>query len=305
MNNEILFKNSYENTVCVENILFSVIVNVFLNDKDNFNNSSVIKRLKFETMHSHSYGELFVCFDSAITITTPGENIHLNPGELLFVPSGTVHTKLPGGEKWASIGFSYSNVHIARNHNLYCRIDNLCKCTSPKILSQNPKLHMELYELLCEKSICKSSVCTVLRIFEILIQISENFQSTQGNNRSCRKNSDITRIAQLETILENRFTEDISPAYVAKELHISERQLGRILLKSFGMPLRKLIMSRRIKMACKMLCNTELPVEEIWKMVGFNNKSTFYTAFKKSIGFTPAEYKKMGVTAENLKTISL
>jgi len=59
------------------------------------------------------------------------------------------------------------------------------------------------------------------------------------------------------------------------------------------------INERRVKAACALIATSDhLSLEGIGYEVGYQVKSTFFAAFKKQMGMTPASYKEL-VSAEN------
>ncbi len=80
---------------------------------------------------------------------------------------------------------------------------------------------------------------------------------------------------------------------VAKELHISTHQFSQLLNDNLGKNFPVFINEYRIKKAKDILSsNDQLTLEAIGYECGFNSKSTFYTAFKKIAGTTPAKFKE-------------
>ncbi len=137
MSEQVFFENSYENTVHAENICFSAVIRAVTEDKNS--KPSFIERSKLETMHKHAYTELFICFDSGINIKTLDRCLHLSPGELLIIPPGIVHTKLPSNSKWASIAISYSKINAPKCHGFFEKIDKICKKPTAHILELKPE----------------------------------------------------------------------------------------------------------------------------------------------------------------------
>lgn len=54
------------------------------------------------------------------------------------------------------------------------------------------------------------------------------------------------------------------------------------------------INKRRISEAQMLLISTKLTITEISFRCGFNNSNYFQTTFKKAIGITPGQYRKIG-----------
>ena len=85
---------------------------------------------------------------------------------------------------------------------------------------------------------------------------------------------------------------------VAQEMTISGHQLSQFLNEHLSKNFTLFINEYRIEEACKVLeTETNLSIEGISSEVGFNSKSTFFAAFKKSKGMTPAQYQQNCVKA--------
>lgn len=79
---------------------------------------------------------------------------------------------------------------------------------------------------------------------------------------------------------------------LAKAIGISSHQLSQLLNDNIGKNFTSYVNECRIEEACRMITNGHIyTLEAIGYEVGFNSKSTFYTAFKKVIGTTPMLYR--------------
>ena len=287
------FENSFDNTIHTENLSFSVIFNAE-GDANRIFGENTTGRIIAETMHTHTYAELFMCFESGITIKTANGSIYLYPGELLLLPPGTAHIKLPDKSKWISVGFAYKKISTVKSHDFFTKIAGLCNCHSAKLISKDPEISSEIYRLFFNGRKKAYSVCDVFHILDILLRISDGEKETHGrlSNTRFENSRDIAQLSIFESIIETHFNESISAAKAAEMLHISERQLCRISKRHYNMPFHAVITDRRIKAACVMLKSTSVTAEKIGESVGFGNKASFFIAFKKKLGMTPTEYRR-------------
>ncbi len=105
---------------------------------------------------------------------------------------------------------------------------------------------------------------------------------------------------RLITRLEKSMTEkglyrnpDLKLHEVSKELNISGHQLSQLLNDNLGKNFTTYVNEFRINEACSMIASSNrLTLESIGYEVGFNSKSTFFAAFKKLTGKTPAAYQQ-------------
>lgn len=86
---------------------------------------------------------------------------------------------------------------------------------------------------------------------------------------------------------------------VAGRLDVKPRQM-RTRLAEANTNFNQLVAEYRCKLAKRLLAGTEESIDEIVYLTGFSEPSTFYRAFKRWVGMTPIEYRKMK-TEEDLR----
>ena len=88
---------------------------------------------------------------------------------------------------------------------------------------------------------------------------------------------------------------DLTLPQLAAELDCSVNHLSQAINAGFGVGFFDFINQYRIQKAMGLLCNSEPQADAILNIalsVGFNSTSTFYAAFKKTTGQTPAQYRR-------------
>lgn len=79
---------------------------------------------------------------------------------------------------------------------------------------------------------------------------------------------------------------------LAQEINISNHQLSQFLNNNLGRNFTSFVNEFRINEACRIITsNNKITLESIGYDVGFNSKSTFFSAFKKHTGTTPLNYQ--------------
>lgn len=98
-------------------------------------------------------------------------------------------------------------------------------------------------------------------------------------------------IEMLRRVINDHLDDpNFSVEELAKEVHMSSRQLARKLKAISDLTPHKLIRSVRIQAAKVLLESEELNISEISILVGFSNPQYFATVFKKETGKSPGEY---------------
>ncbi|MBE5869187.1 MAG: helix-turn-helix domain-containing protein [Lachnospiraceae bacterium] len=80
---------------------------------------------------------------------------------------------------------------------------------------------------------------------------------------------------------------------LARLLHLSRRQLNRILQQHYGMSFREKSIRARMDYAAWLLRTTHHRIDDISSMVNYTTESSFYSAFKKYFGMTPKKYRDL------------
>ena len=95
-----------------------------------------------------------------------------------------------------------------------------------------------------------------------------------------------------KAFLESNLTLNV----IAEKLETNRSYISRIINTVYGMNFNDYINKLRINEACTIICNNTNPnftIDHLFSEVGFTGKSTFYAAFKKYSGVTPAVFFKM------------
>ena len=92
--------------------------------------------------------------------------------------------------------------------------------------------------------------------------------------------------------LNQNYNKKITIEDVANENYYNAAYLGRMFKQYYGINFTSYLHQKRIDRSLQMLRDTDLPIDQISRHVGYNDKKNFYYIFKKSIGVTPNVYRK-------------
>lgn len=93
-------------------------------------------------------------------------------------------------------------------------------------------------------------------------------------------------------IKENIESEQLSTAFLADQLFMSESTFYRKVKALTGMAGSELIRKIRLQTAEQMMRSSQMPISEIALRAGFNSMAYFRQSFKAEYGILPSEYKK-------------
>jgi len=94
--------------------------------------------------------------------------------------------------------------------------------------------------------------------------------------------------------LHDNFSRPIGVRDVAAQVHLSERHISRLFLKSHGKTIVDYLTALRINTARKMLLDPGRPIKQIAAAVGYPDVHYFTTLFGQHTGQTPAAFRARG-----------
>ena len=90
---------------------------------------------------------------------------------------------------------------------------------------------------------------------------------------------------------ENYHDDNICLELLAAKLHFSVSYLVREFKAATGKSIKEYLTEKRIARAKQLLEDPRAKIEDIARLVGYNNAHSFINIFKKHVGRTPGEYK--------------
>lgn len=93
--------------------------------------------------------------------------------------------------------------------------------------------------------------------------------------------------------IEKNFMEKLSLAELSKKCCYSLAYVSKRFKEETGMTFQSYLQAIRIRESCRLLANTSKKVAEISGLVGYSDAKFFNQLFKKQMGMTPREFKKL------------
>lgn len=255
-------------------------------------------------LHWHSEFEINYVLDGCAEFLCGEERFISNSGDIVIIPPNMLHAIYTHGnfeQRYDTIVFNTDmlgasvndgcaaecvkplvnghfgvNVHVTPHHPYYNEIktaaENIFSCAK----GNTPQLDMLL----------KSEL---LRLFWLLeengdVYIKANSKPDFG---------EVIRPA-VEYINTN-FCENITVQQLADIVHLSKSYFMARFRQAAGVGAIEYINQLRIKKACRLLAESKLNAADIAFDCGFRNLSNFNRLFRKAVGCTPVEYRKINL----------
>jgi AraC family transcriptional regulator, transcriptional activator of pobA len=121
----------------------------------------------------------------------------------------------------------------------------------------------------------------------MLLKLTELYEAKSGKSNS----NDSILIHSLSHLVESYFIQEQQLKFYTSAFNISESQLNEICNKHFNCGLKKILQTRLMQEARKMLLSSELSVSEIAYKLNFEDNSYFNKVFKNKTGLTPKRFR--------------
>lgn len=130
----------------------------------------------------------------------------------------------------------------------------------------------------------------------LLAGINKDLVPVQPENAPKEDPEELKDLLQFMETEKPYLDDKLTLQKLAEQMKMSEKQLSILINQHTGKHFFDFINEFRINQAKGLLRDQpQLTVLEVLYEVGFNSKSSFYTAFKKETGVTPTDYRKSSV----------
>ena len=258
-------KNYFENKLTYNQISFCLTDNPAIDERE-----------------IHSYHEILLYFDGDVELFTVNGRRKLKKPSLLIIPAETYHLLKPiKSPEFVRLKISF-NTNVLKDTPL-CRIMNGIKVVD-NFSEDIQNLFAKLYEVL--KRSDKNTGFYAYSVFLMLVT-ELSIYGVDNADKHIIKNEPMNMLAGY---ISDNLSSNLNIKSLAEIFHISPSAITHMFKKEFGIPVHKYIMQKRLIYA-KRLIGEGAKLSKIYSDVGFGDYSSFYKAYVKYFGYTPAEDK--------------
>ncbi|WP_179298537.1 AraC family transcriptional regulator [Evansella halocellulosilytica] len=265
----------------------------------------------------HEYLEIFYVLDGVGSYFIEDKSYTFKTGDLFILGNYELHkSQLIDGQSFKAIIIMFDPNLFTKTNNDECEeLLNLFfdrPADFSHQLKVNATLHkkiMFLFDQMFEETDNgdnRSNYMASLILQWLLIELNRAYKNEQQINliKSHQMLPMKKVVKNMLEYIDSHYKEDINLEEVAKSLNVNPSYLSREFKKALGFSLIEFITSKRVRTAREMLRNTSLSVTEIASDIGYNNVTHFHWTFKKLIGISPGQFRKIS-KYHHKKNISL
>lgn len=106
-----------------------------------------------------------------------------------------------------------------------------------------------------------------------------------------KENTNNFRMSQIERFIEDNISTSITTSAIAVYMHMSQKQVCRIIKQFKGMSTKEYVNSKKLIAAKELLKNSTDNIKQISEKLGFSSEFYFSQFFKNMEGYSPAFYR--------------
>ena len=237
--------------------------------------------------HSNAEYELHIVLKGRCRVSIDEKNCVLEAGNAIIIAPGQYHLPAvePGEFERLSLPFSIQEGRLARLLDGKVE-DYLLFAVSAETAYVSRRIF--------DESTCRKPFRDDVLLALYTLLLADVFR-TVGLLDEKKANSEIQNVDQrtstIDDFFEKHFNEYGTEEALARSLHLSKRQLARVLNEKYGMSFREKLLSTRMDHAGWLLRTTGLKVGEISAAVGYSSEGSFFKMFKEYYKVTPQKYR--------------
>ena len=260
-------------------------------------------------VHNHDDWELLYVDSGEVNCITDDGNILMKQGEVIFHQPNKIHSTLCNGKKSASIFNIHFvtqsptmellkngkiSVHSAVAESLKRLID---ECNSTYTVSKHPMVIRDNAPFGGEQ------MCKVL-LEELLILIIRSLENEIAPHGTIKNQCNTKpQIEEICNYLGNNIYGKVTLDDLVEEFHFSKSFLCEQFKSNIGASPISYYLDLKLTEAKRLLREDDITITEISEKLGFESPEYFSRYFKKRIGHSPRDFRKMLINDANLHKI--
>ena len=236
--------------------------------------------------HTHNHTELFYIVSGKGQFLIQDQVFPVGVNNLVIINPDVPHTEDSlNAQPLEYIVLGIDGIQLATNENSngeFCILDHFESVEISSCL-RNILREMELkhpgYEDICQ-AYMEILIIRLMRNTPVTVQAEPQGLTP---NRQC---------TAVKRYIDLHFKEPLTLELLAEEAHMNKYYLSHVFKREFGISPINYMLSRRLEESKYLLAETDLPLSQIARLLGFSSLSYFSQVFRKTQGTTPMEFRK-------------
>lgn len=253
--------------------------------------------------HRHNYVEMIYMCKGSTTHIVDGNRVVLEEGDLLLLNQNATQEILPAGENDIAINFIILPQFFDKAFEMIGAEDNLLRDFLVGSLCEDSRrtsyLYFHVSDVLPIQNLIENMIWSLLNnqwnkrssnqltMGLLLLHLINHIEKMETGGKAYHQEFEVTVLNYVET----QYREG-SLSELAEVMGYNIYWLSREIKKRTGKTYKELVQTKRMNQAAYMLTNSRVSIDEIIRMVGYDNSSYFYRKFKERFGVSPKKYRE-------------
>lgn len=230
----------------------------------------------------HDAKELSVAHDGGGTAADKQSSGSKSAGPSVAIPGSMAQISLESFLKFANLGLTEDNEMTSHP----CFVVTGSEKTEISHLAESIVSEMK------NNRFSKELMIQTLTV-ELIINLSRAMRNEWEENIRVKTGKAKELVSIAKQYMDDNFDQGVTVAQAAQYVFLSQGYFTRAFVHEMGMSPMNYLMKKRIERACSLLENNEIKVSAISLQSGFSSPQRFNVAFRKLMGMTPMEYRKL------------
>ncbi len=241
--------------------------------------------------HQNADWELHVILDGSCHIVVEEMDCLLSSGDAILIAPGKYHHPKRCSEQCSHFSISFSLTEGNLLTALKSKVKESIRFSSGKSLLRyintldEEHTASEPLKASTERALMTLLIVSMLRDLKLAYDLR--------TETAVKTPPEYTQL--IDAFFQQYYAQGAGCTDLAAMLHMSTRQVGRIIKKHYGMTFREKLTQTRMNNAAFLLRTTDKRIQDIVEAVGYTSYDTFLKTFTAKFGTTPAKYRNLRV----------
>ncbi len=251
------------------------------------------------TLHTHKSYELFYVAKGAMDIVFSDRFLTLTNDMMLIIPPECLHHAWSEDSKLQRYIISFGIQNMPESNPFRALFHNM-EPVSFREIADVKDAFLRFSRYYAEDATIRRPLMAAC-FYEILYLIKKEVVLSKLSSQEI-ESAPILRSANsdheyrnyvIDDYINQNFNGSISIKDLSEKVHMSERNIDRVMYANYGQTFHERVVFLRMQNAVKLLCETDMTLKEVAGAIGYQTAYGFHMRFEKYYGITPAAYRKL------------
>lgn len=234
--------------------------------------------------HSHPKYELHYILSGNCILHTQEQSLACTQGHFLLIPPRCMHRIVPDDTQVKTLTFLYSVVGDAA-----AVMPEGSGCV---LIADDFGGAERLMRIRTELTLREAAFAEKIQ-GELMALLADLARRCGSQNCPVVQEPEENRAEIIESYLaHHKFDPNCSCGELAREMHLSTRQVHRLCLQYFNAPFRELLTDMRMEIASHRLRTTDISIGALATQIGYASIESFSAAYKRHFGKAPSQERQ-------------